>query len=270
MLGKLIKYEMKSVARYFVPLYALILISSLLLGLNVGASMRSGLETYGAEGIIPSLLTLILVSGYIALYVITIIMIVTRYSKNLLGDEGYLMMTLPVKTESILHSKWISSMIWMFLSMVVATLSFVLIFVQVITPEHISDMMHTMKMVFGAADKLFLLLILVNMLFGYVAGVCMIYAAISIAHLPPFAKHRTIWAFVIYIVGSNVLGVFIANILEPLMEYYGEGEGLMYGGDLFWGNINQIFGIILLIQIVLACGFFLLNHYILSKKLNLE
>lgn len=74
MLGKLIKYEMKSVARYFVPLYALILISSLLLGLNVGASMRSGLETYGAEGIIPSLLTLILVSGYIALYVITIIM----------------------------------------------------------------------------------------------------------------------------------------------------------------------------------------------------
>lgn len=261
---------MKSVARYFVPLYALILISSLLLGLNVGASVQSGLETYGGEGIVPTLLILILVSGYIALYVITIIMIVTRYSRNLLGDEGYLMMTLPVKTEDILHSKWISSLIWMFLSTIVATLSVILIFAQFITPDHIRGMKLGIMMLYESMDKLFILLVMVNMLFAYISSVCMIYAAISIAHLPPFAKHRTIWGFVIYIVGSNVLGVFVGKLLEPLMEYYGDAEGLMYGSSFFWSNFNQLLGILLLVQIVLACGFFLLNHYILSKKLNLE
>lgn len=63
-----------------------------------------------------SLGMLIMVALMITLGVLTITVIIKRFSKNLLGDEGYLMMTLPVSAKKIVASKIITSVVYLILS----------------------------------------------------------------------------------------------------------------------------------------------------------
>ncbi|MEI3280961.1 MAG: hypothetical protein V8R46_09675 [Eubacterium ramulus] len=66
----------------------------------------------------------------VALMIVTIVMVLQRFYKNLLKGEGYLMHTLPVPTWMLVASKVISSLIWILLSIAVL---FVSIFVLVLT-----------------------------------------------------------------------------------------------------------------------------------------
>lgn len=56
---------------------------------------------------------------FIALGVTALVMIITQFYHNVLGDEGYLTNTLPVGVDVILFSKLLSAMIWLCLSGVV-------------------------------------------------------------------------------------------------------------------------------------------------------
>lgn len=59
-----------------------------------------------------------------ALGVLTIVVTIQRFRKNLLGDEGYLMFTLPVSTSSLILSKCITALIYAVLSFIVAVFTF--------------------------------------------------------------------------------------------------------------------------------------------------
>ena len=118
MLGKLLKYELKATSRVFVPLYIAILVVSIVNGLSLN------LEIFNIQG----LATIILMCLFISLFVITIVVTIQRFNKNLLKDEGYLMFTLPVSSKYLVLSKYLTSLIWTFLSFIVALLSFTIIF----------------------------------------------------------------------------------------------------------------------------------------------
>ncbi|MEG2407137.1 MAG: ABC-2 transporter permease, partial [Clostridiales bacterium] len=117
MLGKLLKYELKSTARTFIPLYAAILVVAIVNGFTVGTEMFE----------IQGIATLILGGLMVALFVITIVVIIQRFKKNLLEDEGYLMFTLPVSPKMLVLSKYIVSLIWAILSGIVAVGAFLLV-----------------------------------------------------------------------------------------------------------------------------------------------
>lgn len=267
MLNKLIKYEIKSVARYFVPLYGLILSISLMLGLTSG---RFFTEYTGQMGgtIFFATLTAILVSVYIALTVVTIIMIVTRFNRNLLGDEGYLMMTLPVKVEEVIHSKWISAMLWMILSTIVAILGFTFLFIRQLSTETFMLIFERLGDILSEVDNFAVLLVVANVFLAFLHSIFTIYFSLSLAHLSPFNKHRNIWAVVIYVMIGNVVAIVSNKVLELLNPGFIEDE--FYGSIEFWNSFNRFLGTSLLLQIVLACIFFYSTHHILSKKLNLE
>lgn len=268
MLGKLIKYEIKSVARYFVPLYGLILSISMMLGLTSGRFFTDYANGMG-ETIFFATLVAILVSVYIALTVMTIIMIVTRFNRNLLGDEGYLMMTLPVKVESIIHSKWISAMVWITLSSVVSIVGFLFILIRQLSTDTFIILFQRMGELLSEVSSLGILLILVNLFFAFIHSIFTIYTSLSIAHLAPFNKHRTIWAVVIYVVLGNIVAVISNKMLNALNPGFIQNE--FYGGSVeFWNLFNRFLGTSLLLQLVLTCIFFYSTYYILSKKLNLE
>ena len=65
----------------------------------------------------------------VAIGVVCIVTIIQRFTKNLLGREGYLMHTLPVHPEQLVASKLISSMVWVICSGVVGILSVLLMLV---------------------------------------------------------------------------------------------------------------------------------------------
>ncbi len=66
-------------------------------------------------------------AGYVLLivgiFVITLIVILQRFYKNLVKEEGYLMFTLPVKPWELITSKLIASVIWTFVSTIVVMIS---------------------------------------------------------------------------------------------------------------------------------------------------
>lgn len=124
MLKKLLKYEFKATSRTYGGLYLV----WLLLGLLLGVSMRNMVETEDPNGWqIGSVLMLLYVGITIAAGVVCITTIVQRFTKNLLGREGYLMHTLPVNEYELIGSKLISSLVWVVCSAGVGLLSIVLL-----------------------------------------------------------------------------------------------------------------------------------------------
>ena len=93
MLGKLLKYELKATARTFLPLYGAILVVSVV--------VRLAFSKFEHADLFMGISALTLFGLFVALAVLTLLVIVQRFNNNLLSDEGYLMFTLPVSTHSL-------------------------------------------------------------------------------------------------------------------------------------------------------------------------
>lgn len=108
MLKNLIKYEFKATGRTLGLLYtALIIIacvSRLILGLNNFNDGMGG-SAFPFVGIISALIVFLYAMFLCAVVVITFIVILLRFYKNLLQNEGYLMNMLPVKKLAAYHGK---------------------------------------------------------------------------------------------------------------------------------------------------------------------
>ena len=111
MLGKLMKYEFRATAIYFLPIYAvLVLVSGMRYVVSlISQKFASTFTTFSEFGL--SAVYLLLAFG---LAITTFIVIIIRFYKNLLGTEGYLMFTLPVSIEQNILAKLIPSVIWFF------------------------------------------------------------------------------------------------------------------------------------------------------------
>ena len=63
--------------------------------------------------------------------VLTAMIAIQRFNKSLIGDEGYLMFTLPVTHTQLLNSKLIASLLWVVVGTIVMGLASLIIFVPV-------------------------------------------------------------------------------------------------------------------------------------------
>ncbi|MBQ3869137.1 MAG: ABC-2 transporter permease [Clostridia bacterium] len=109
MLGKLMKYDMKYMARVLPWLYLGAFGMSLIFTLLGILSARSGMESLLVTvllGIIPVMLMLA------ALSVCSTVFMMVRIYKNMFSDEGYLTFTLPVRSREIVWSKLLVGAIW--------------------------------------------------------------------------------------------------------------------------------------------------------------
>lgn len=124
MLKNLLKYEFRATGRTYGSLYLV----WLLVALAMGISMRDEVWDNGSSQIWAYLMFAYFAIG-VAIGVVCIVTIIQRFTKNLLGREGYLMHTLPVHPEQLVASKLISSMVWVICSGVVGILSVLLMLV---------------------------------------------------------------------------------------------------------------------------------------------
>ena len=123
MLTKLLKYEYRATAIYFLPIYAAILVVSVMTyGLRI---LRESLHDYSSALIAQGLFTFSSIYALLAfgLAVTTFVVIIIRFYKNLLGNEGYLMFTLPVSVEQNILAKLIPAMTWFLGSCVLGVLT---------------------------------------------------------------------------------------------------------------------------------------------------
>ena len=117
MLKNLLKYEFRATARTYGGIYLALLAAAGLIGFSLrGDRVAAQSHVFEIGVTIYSLLVM-------ALVIVTIVTVIQRFTKNLLGREGYLMHTLPVTEAQLVGSKLISSAVWLLASAVVGVVS---------------------------------------------------------------------------------------------------------------------------------------------------
>ncbi|MGL6175356.1 MAG: hypothetical protein ACRC1P_12205 [Cellulosilyticaceae bacterium] len=262
MLGKLIKYEFKATSRTFLPLYGAILIVALVQRF-LGRNSQGLFEELNRIG---DFTTIALVALFIALGVVTLVVTIQRFQKNLLSDEGYLMFTLPVKTRSLIASKMIVAVVWVILSGVVGITTFLILFMyKGFFTEFslvLSDLMTHIKMILSnEAGRTGIAITIQFMIAGflsYIQFVVVIYLSLAIGQFPKFQKHRSVASFIAFFVTTMLVNWVVGMVMFQISYITLE----------FSPNISLLIGNIIVLVVIGAM--FEATNYILSKHINLE
>ncbi|MGG7178291.1 ABC transporter permease [Clostridium paraputrificum] len=263
MLRKLLKYEFKATGRLLFPLYIVLIAFSFINKLFMGDILTS--ETPSFLGELPRVLSMIMyIATMVAIFVVTFFITAQRYYKNLLGDEGYLMNTLPVKTWQNIASKLIVAIVWSIASVFVAIVS---VLIMAYEKGVLTELFKDIPMVFsdlytqaGMSGYLIIIQVILLLLISYASAILMVYASISLGHL--FNKRKILCSFGAYIVLSMVSQTLAAVCATPFI-------GVVNTMD----PINLVNLVLLLVNIgniVLGVAYFITCNYITKNKLNLE
>ncbi len=268
MLSKLLKYEIKATARIFLPLVAVLLIFA---GINRTVSELSG-NTMRAPKIISMMLY---ISILIGVFVVTLVVMIQRFYKNLLTDEGYLMFTLPVKAWQHIVSKLAVSLMWTAVCSIASIISVVIIAADdVLTPQVIRAFVNGLKEFYnylGTTAVLLTVEIILAAIASILSNMLLIYASIAMGHL---ANRYKILAGIGAFIALNTVPQIVLSIIGTVAA----GFGFSYNFNIssiseFSAVINFMHGVMwfsIVFNAVFAAGYFLLTNLILTKRLNLE
>lgn len=257
MLGKLLKYEIPAMGRKLLPLYVAWAATALFLGLTTQAA-----ESKNEFMVVISALLYTAIAT--AIFVMTIIMIVQRYSNSLLGDEAYFNHVLPVTVSEHIGNKAISATLWIFVTILVAVLTGLLIGIGavIVSGEFIS--LRELIQSFYQIDLpkhfgLYVIEVLILTITGTVKTIMQIYAAITIGHQ---VQNRTTLASIGAYIGILIFESSVGRALLPLFI------NLEYGADGFV-NFNRVFIPGFILAVIFSVIYFFICKYLMENRLNL-
>ena len=252
MLKQLLKYEFKATGRTYGGLYLALVALAVLSGFSLRSSSKDDFA---------SLLLFAYMVVAVAVAVVSVMTIVTRFTRNLLGREGYLMHTLPVTESQLILSKLISSVVWMLCSSIVGIFSFA---VMMLALSLNSAALQQLPELWQKVVEIFR----ENGLVALVSSILCIYAACMIGH--QFKKHMVpagILAFFLLSFLQNWLteGVSSADMLQAVSDPTLSGVDVSIAAP---SAFTTLFG--LAVSIAFAAGYFLLTRWLMEHKLDLE
>lgn len=285
MLTKLTKHEFLSCSRIAFPTYIIVLILAVVGRFLTWLTSRQYIldnipSTFvKIMQVLSSLISVLYVVIFLSLLILTLFMMIYRFYKNFFTDEGYLMLTLPTSTPSLIFSKLFNAWIWIFISAAVALLSLW------ITLGHYEDITDTFGnlfksigdlidrekdfleeelgvplWVFAAEIVLFIFAYITNFLLSW-------YASVSFGMLIS-KKHKIIGTlaayFILYILTVIIQFAYLGAITTIIPDYYTILEESA-------GKALQIVTLgSTIIYVIFSIGYFVLSTYILRHKLNLD
>ena len=276
MTGKLIKYEFRSIIKQIGIVWIALPVTALLLSFSDWIISGNELmpERSGIFGDILLMVTSFLYGGiFMAMAAITCLIVLMRFYKGLLRDEGYLMHTLPVKTWQLITAKGVVAACVVLGSILIAIFS-IFMLNAIGGFSDIGDMLAQIGNLYGEHPVAFLytLEILVIAIMAILKSIYQVYAAMSIGQLAP--KHRIAFSVLAYIgIGAVMMILFIL-----LISFLGTD---MMAGAVKWmvnglDNMDAEQGVQLvallffLSQAVQVVIFHVVSERILNKRLNLE
>ena len=268
---KLMKYELKSMLRTFIPIWSVILALSLINRFTLRIEGLS--ELLG--GIPAVLLMVAYVLSIIAVFIIGLIFLILRFYNGLLKDEGYLMFTLPVKASQLLNSKLFSAVFLMLGTSLVCLLS---LCVLVIDREVANEIAAAIRVFTLYEDVPFAIETLRSMSWMAVAAAIIslfaapleCYLAMAIGQLAN--KSKAAWSVLSYF-GLSLAMSLVGNVLYavPMVEKMEELEMMVeITEEFFNGLILQMMSIGLVLSVLMLIAFYIPTWLILKNKLNLE
>ena len=274
MLRKLLKHEFRATGRIMLPLYLILLATAI--GANF--STRGLLETdLKMLDLLGGLLIMAFGVAIVAVCVMSMVVMVQRFYKNLLQDEGYVMMTLPVSAHQHLWSKLIVSAVWFALTLVMVCLACFIMafdvgFVQQIAAgfrELFQEIFRHLTAYYAINGTAMIVEFLVVCFVGCCAMCLQFYAALAIGH--SFANHKmawsVLWFFLIQFAVQFLGGIGIVLLDESWFHrlLLGWTEHISGMASMHLGMFAVILG-----EVVYSAIFYFLTTYFLQKRLNLE
>lgn len=274
MFGRLVKYDFRSMFKQFAFIWpaALVLgfINRFTLTIHpepvTNAMVREPGGVLASSAEVAAILAFVCVM--VAMFVVVLIFVVQRFYRGLLGDEGYLMHTLPVKTWELIASKLICAIVVTVISIAVAVLA-----VFLLVPFTIEDlwdlfpgMMKALFHLLRPGDYLFIFEFLLLMTVGGASSYLHIYLAMALGHLA--SKHRVAMSVIAY-VGINVAGTVLLNVLSSFRWLWNFDIQL----DTIFGTrgaIHLSFWLLIAICAAVDAVYFVCTNYVLKHHLNLE
>lgn len=275
MTGRLIKYELRSSIKLMGVIWAALIVTSFLFSISsnfMGNIMRSSSIASTLINLFQGITGMLYIAVFIATAAASVVIIIMRFYKGLLSDEGYLMHTLPVKPWQLITAKGVSALIIVCASVIVSILSFMILagtgsFGAIV---EFCDLIREMfreepKVILVAAE--FLVLAILSLL----KSIYQIYASLSIGQLA--GKHRILLSLGAY-VGINIVITVLAVLIMMLLDVTGALSGwssvsLNTVNDML--NAGQtVLGFAAAVTVIQLAAFHVITERILSLRLNLQ
>lgn len=278
MLGKLVKYDIKSLIRVFIPVWIAAPVIALMLSatihvLSVSDGPLMGVFSDYVAPILLGILAVLFVVVIAGMMIMTLILVIRRFWNGLLKEEGYLAFTLPVDIWQLIVSKVIAAAIVNLIGGLVAVIS-CLILLLGISKEMFYNMGYMLSFLwagivaqFGGFTGVQIVLVILLVISSTICGIYMLYASMSLGQL--IEGHRVAGSFLAYICINIAVGT-ITNIGAAIVTNLFMDDLL----NLILNNMGLVITLYLLIILVLIevqiAVYHVITEYVLRNKLNLE
>lgn len=268
MFGKLIKYEFKALSSVLLPIFGAMLVMGILAPVFVSLP-----DITGGRFFIAQILTVIYIVIYACLLfgggLMCLIATVIRFRKNLLGDEGYLMHTLPVKKWQLTASKVIAAVSMQLLGGLAAAVSGI-IFIAMSVRSAFSGIVELFGLIhyylpdlgmFGALTIIEGILLVLLALIGLNL---MLYASLCVGHSAD--SHKTllsVGAFIGFYIISQIISSSVFRLAQVLF-----GDMLEFNTLTFASMQPSVITAILLYA-GYAAAYFAITSFFMKRKLNI-
>ena len=275
MLKKLLKYDFKSVLRYWWIAAVSTLVFSII-GSGCISLLNSEREIPPVALVLAGLTLILVFVSYSALIFISMLFIFIRFYKNFFTDEGYLTFTLPVKRMQLLNSKLIVSTITVIATYIVCAVNIVGMLCigfakDVFTKEFWDGLVEFCKIMLNDMG-IYLWIYLFELLLILVLSV--IFACLFLFCCITFASIITKRAKVITAIGIYYLANSIFSFAVEIFYLFAIPSIFTWGYDLGDTSGAIVIALILLGIILMYSIFcmllYTLQYWMIDRKLNLS
>lgn len=268
MLSKLLRHEFRATGQILLPLYLLLFVTAGLLHVSMLVAENEQL----GDGWPARVFFIVSITSFgIALIGVSVLawaLMIYRFYKNLMTDEGYLMFTLPVTTHQIIASKLIVSLVWTLTTFIADMLAIVLALCRLFAVEDLREMLwefDDLLHLFSTGEIIaYGIELIVMVFFSITAAYLTYYAAIALGH--SFANHKILLSVVFYFVFVIALRIIVTilSVGSITMVTFGweDVDPFAATHGVMWGMI-----VLTILQTVI---FYLLTRGMLRKRLNLQ
>ena len=274
MLRKLLKHEFRATGRVMLPMYLILLVTAL------GSNLAGRGMMNGHSDILNTLAVIIVMAFGIAIcgvLVMSFVLMIQRFYKNLLQDEGYLMFTLPVSVHQHVWSKLIVSAVW-FAATILAIIAASLVVAYDVS--FLREFFDVLRWFFEGLQKLkisetlnltaYLAEFAVLLFLSLAAFALQFSAALAAGHSR--ANHKMLWS-VAWFFGFQFALQFLGSLLMITLDHLGVPNFLNHL-SVHWTSAESAIhaGLLMAIGVVILYGaiFYAVTTFFLKKHLNLE
>lgn len=275
MLRKLIKHELRATSKIFLSLFAAVvaLMGGFQMIFLVARLLTGRDDTHPLLAVLFGLFSVLSAFALLAMMAVLVIVPVQRFYKNLLGDEGYLMFTLPATPAQQILSKLTTGLIWMFVGMIVCILALLLFAWNLPDITAVPSISASFQAQTGMSFYSTLFLFGLFMLLVFANAYLYFYLCIAIGGQWP--QNRLLASAVAYLILNAVLQfvVFFGIIAAALIfssadiSFFRSLQSLAEQSPT--GFFYGMLGVSAVVLIVLNLVYFFVTRWLLSKRLNL-